>query len=435
MDNECFVLRLDIDPERLSTDLRNRILRSPMLTLPQLIIDLVIEQFDRKLNSLEESGRILRYRIGFNSWEGTSPIRTGSPDRHAPSARWPPRPSAIQLPWFLKSLPDGSVPELGWFGFTIVSGTLDYRPIHFSEPVNLVNSEPLEIREKPLKRVCQYMVRMGYREPVGLPANVLPPIRDELVPSCECHSDYLAAHIEGVWDWAPRFICKICGKSYYCECFRPALEKRYLEALELKSHYAESGWPHKFVAGYESSRFRAGICHLCRDIPSELYYCHPMYGSKVKVHYGPYIRKIAVEKSMEECEAENEVRDMLGIPHIGEGWVSERELLNMVRGIFPKNETIHQASPAWLGRQRLDIFVPELGLAIEYQGRQHYDPVPFFGGEDGFQKTRERDELKARLCSQNGVTLVIFRYDEALTKELVKARIERAFASKLVNCK
>jgi hypothetical protein len=432
MDNEVFTLRLDIDPQQFRTDLRNRILRSPMRSLPELIIDLVIGQFDRKLKNLVESGRILRYRIGFNSREGISPIRTWSTDWHPPSARWPDRPSTIQLPWFLNSLTNDSVMELGWFGFTIVSRIPDSRPIHFEEPVNLISSRPLEIKEKPLKTVCHYMVRMGYWEPVCLPVQILAPIRDELVPSCECHSDYLAAYIEGVWDWALRFICKICGKSYYCDCFRPALERHYLEALELKSHHTESGWPHRFVAAYEKSQFRGNICHLCRGIPSELYYCHPMYGSTVKVHYGPYIRKLAIEKNIEESEAENGIRDVLGIPHIGEGWVSERELLNMVKDIFPKNEIIHQASPEWLGRQRLDIFIPELGLGIEYQGRQHYDAVPFFGGEEGLQKTRERDESKARLCSENGVALVMFRYDETLKKELVKARIERALESRLV---
>jgi very-short-patch-repair endonuclease len=205
-----------------------------------------------------------------------------------------------------------------------------------------------------------------------------------------------------------------------------------LEALEKKNHYVESGWPHKFIAAYQKSQFRESICHLCRDIPSEIFYCHPMYGSKVKVHYGPYIKRIAVEKNIEEHEAENEIRDILGIPHIGEGWVSERELLNMVKSIFPGNEIVHQASPEWLGRQRLDVFIPELRLAIEYQGRQHYEPVPFFGGEDGFRQTQERDKFKARLCSENGVTVVFFRYDEIITRELVETRIREALNSKQV---
>jgi hypothetical protein len=417
-----FTLRLDIDFDLFRYGLKDRVLLSPMRSLPELIINLVIEQFDKQLRNLVASGEILRFKI--ESGHGK-----GSPDSHVPPNKWPLPPSTIQLPWFLKDLPNHTLIDLGWLEFTIVSKLDENSVIDFERPVNLHYQRPLEVKLKPAKTTSKYVIRVS----LGLPAEVLTPIGDALVPLCKCHPDYLAAYIDGVWDWTIRFICKICGKSYHCECFRPALEKHYLKALEEKNPYTESGWAHKFIAAYQKSEFRSGICHLCRDIPSELFYCHPMYGSNVKVHYGPYIKRIAVEKNIDEREAENEIRDLLGIPHIGEGWVSERELLNMVKDIFPKNEIVHQASPEWLGRQRLDIFVPEFRLAIEYQGRQHYDPVPFFGGEEGFQQTRGRDKLKARLCSENGVTMVFFRYDEMLTKEFVEARIKRTLESKLEN--
>jgi len=279
------------------------------------------------------------------------------------------------------------------------------------------------IRQVPLKTLRKYVVRMGWPGGLGLPIDVLKSVGSSLASPCQCTPDCLAASIDGVWDWTVRFICKICGKSYYCQCFKPALEKHYMEALEKRGNYAKSGWPRKFIEAYDKSEFRDRICHLCRDIPCELYYCNPMYGSSVRVHYGPYIKRIAIEKNVTDAEAENEVRDMLGIPHIGEGWISETELLNMVKGIFPQNEVIHQSSPQWLGRQRLDIFLPELKIAVEYQGLQHYKPVPFFGGDDGFRQTRERDLLKARLCSQNGVALIYFRYDEMISRELVETRM------------
>jgi hypothetical protein len=423
----------DIDIKQFQYDLKNRILLSPMQSLPELIVNLVLEQFDKQLRRLVDCGVILRYKIGYNSREKISPMIKGSPDLHLPSGRWPPKPGVIQLPWFLKNLPSEAVIELGWFGFTIVCMKNNFRSIHFIEPVNLICAKSLEVQEKPQKTVIHYIVRMGYWEPVSLPVEILAPIRDVLVPSCECHPDYLSAYISGVWDWTIRFVCKICGKSYYCECFRSALEKLYMKSLEEKEHYSESGWPHKFISAYEKSQFREGICHLCRDIPSEVFYCHPMYGSKVKVHYGPYIKKIAVEEDIDEREAENEIRDILGIPHIGEGWVSERELLNMVKDIFHSNDVVHQASPEWLGRQRLDIYITDLQLAIEYQGRQHYEPVPFFGGEEGFRQTRERDRLKSKLCTENGVDLVFFRYDEIITKDLVESRIRGVLKSKSIS--
>ena len=433
------LIQLDIDPRKFQDDLKARILTTAMQSLPELIINLVIEQFEKQLRNLVASGEILRFKIGFNpgpvrASEGMSQsrayMRIGSPDSHLPSNRWPLQPSRIQLPWFLKNLPKQSVIELGWFEFTIVLKHNGSPGLHLEKPVNLICSKPLEVKEKSLKTVSRYIVRMGYWEPIGLPVEVLTSIGDALVPSCKCHPDYLAAHIDSVWNWTVRFICKVCGKSYFCDCFRPALEKYYLKAFEEKNPYTESGWAHKFIAVYQKSQFRGGICHLCRDIPSELFYCHPMYGSNVNVHYGPYIKRTAIEKNIDEREAENEIRDLLGIPHIGEGWVSERELLNIVKDIFPENEVVHQASPEWLGRQRLDIFIPELRLAIEYQGQQHYKPVSLFGGEEGFKQTQERDKLKSKLCAENGVILIYLRYDESITRKLIETCIKKALSER-----
>ncbi len=52
---------------------------------------------------------------------------------------------------------------------------------------------------------------------------------------------------------------------------------------------------------------------------------------------------------------------------------------------------LREASPTWLGKQRLDVYLPELRLAIEYQGKQHTDSVEFFGGQDAYEKNLERE--------------------------------------------
>jgi hypothetical protein len=74
---------------------------------------------------------------------------------------------------------------------------------------------------------------------------------------------------------------------------------------------------------------------------------------------------------------------------------------------------------------RLDIFLPELALAIEYQGQQHYQPVTAFGGEEGHARLRERDAEKRRLCRENGVNLVDVRYDAPLTAPAIRQRLRR----------
>ena len=88
-------------------------------------------------------------------------------------------------------------------------------------------------------------------------------------------------------------------------------------------------------------------------------------------------------------EAENEVRKEMGIPLIGEGWIAETEVFYMVKDILSEYEVIHHARPKWLEGQEFDIYIPELKLAIEYMGEQHYKPVDYFGGEEAFKKVVE----------------------------------------------
>ena len=41
-----------------------------------------------------------------------------------------------------------------------------------------------------------------------------------------------------------------------------------------------------------------------------------------------------------------------------------------------------------------DFYLPKLSTVIEYDGRQHYRPVKFYGGEVAFEKCQKRDAIK-----------------------------------------
>ena len=252
--------------------------------------------------------------------------------------------------------------------------------------------------------------------------------------NCNCELDLLMPYIDGSWDWLIRFVCKSCGKVYFCDCFRKAIEIYYEKVIKERQMYLEGNWykdnhggnPYKqraFIEVLKEASFREEICHLCRSIPCDVDYASAMYASPVKVNYGPYIVRTAIEEGISQRDAENKIRDELGIVRIGEGWVSETKLLKMTQGIFENEKVIHQASPEWLGRQRLDIFIPNYKIAIEYQGKQHFQPVERFGGEEAYLKNQERDKRKAELCQKNGVALIYFRYDEKLTLDEVRSRI------------
>ncbi len=99
-------------------------------------------------------------------------------------------------------------------------------------------------------------------------------------------------------------------------------------------------------------------------------------------------------------------------------WKHELSLFDIIRKRYP--DTLYQYRPEWLGRQSLDIYVPSIRTAIEYQGIQHYHPVDFFGGEEALLQRKELDEQKRALCKENGVRLIEWGYDVQPTDANVK---------------
>ena len=112
-------------------------------------------------------------------------------------------------------------------------------------------------------------------------------------------------------------------------------------------------------------------------------------------------------------------------PWVGEGWVSETVLYKIVRKIFQDDEVIFHHRPEWLQGLEIDIFIPRYNLAIEYQGKQHFQPVEHWGGKQALLKLQKRDKKKADLCTQNDIELITINYDETLSEERVRKKIDQ----------
>ena len=111
---------------------------------------------------------------------------------------------------------------------------------------------------------------------------------------------------------------------------------------------------------------------------------------------------------------------------IGRPGSKEHLLASLLREVFPDKELQRNRRPPWLDGLELDIFFPELNLAFEYNGEQHYQPVDFFGGQAAFVDLTKRDRRKAELCQQNGVKLVVVSYTDTLTLERVHQLVKGA---------
>lgn len=54
--------------------------------------------------------------------------------------------------------------------------------------------------------------------------------------------------------------------------------------------------------------------------------------------------------------------------------------------------------------------MPDYNIAVEYQGKQHYEPVGYFGGENHFNMQKKHDDIKRKYCIDNGIYLLEIPY-------------------------
>jgi len=117
---------------------------------------------------------------------------------------------------------------------------------------------------------------------------------------------------------------------------------------------------------------------------------------------------------------------------------AQRKLVDILQGLYPREEVCSgYRGFDWLynkktkGKQEIDIWIPHLKLAIEYDGIQHFRPTRFGGmsterAEENFKYTVKSDRRKDRVIKENKSDVdcfIRFKYDEPLTEEYVRTRI------------
>lgn len=213
----------------------------------------------------------------------------------------------------------------------------------------------------------------------------------------------------------------ITGDREFCSCHHDAHAAMLADARERAPSYVPGSWPHRVMSLLEAATYSDDLCHFCiakmhgEDAVSD------WYGAQIQTYYGPYVDMLARSADMDVRTAKAEARRRLSISR----WKREDELYRLILGLFPTMTIRREASPPWLGRQRLDIFIPELKLAVEHQGEQHYRPIEAFGGAQAFARLQERDQRKRTLCQEHGVTVVDIRFDTPLKVSILRSRLRR----------
>ena len=72
-----------------------------------------------------------------------------------------------------------------------------------------------------------------------------------------------------------------------------------------------------------------------------------------------------------------------------------------------------------------DFYVPSKNLCIEYNGKQHYEAVEFFGGNKEFEKNSFRDSIKKDYCFKNNISLLVIpHWEKDKIPEILERRLQ-----------
>jgi hypothetical protein len=111
-----------------------------------------------------------------------------------------------------------------------------------------------------------------------------------------------------------------------------------------------------------------------------------------------YIKRDPKKESKKESKGEAECR---------------RVLQSLFRKHFPSQRPDFLRNPVTGGHfnLELDCYNSELGLAVEYNGVQHYKYTKFFHrNKEHFMNQKYRDDMKRRICKDNNIVLIEVPY-------------------------
>lgn len=102
---------------------------------------------------------------------------------------------------------------------------------------------------------------------------------------------------------------------------------------------------------------------------------------------------------------------------------------NKIRPNFLRNPVTSTSGDINL---ELDCYNPELKIAVEYNGIQHYKQSDFFHkSRDAFQNQQYRDYMKRDMCEKNGILLIEVPYTVKI--ENIRAFILKELENKKYN--
>ena len=109
----------------------------------------------------------------------------------------------------------------------------------------------------------------------------------------------------------------------------------------------------------------------------------------------------------------------------GRGSNNQRKLYSMLKELYPGMDIIYEYKLP--NNQRVDLFIPILGIAVEYDGEQHFNFIDAWHKDlNGFISQKKMDSNKDKILYDIGIKLVRIPYDEMVNNpEELKSLIDK----------
>jgi len=113
-----------------------------------------------------------------------------------------------------------------------------------------------------------------------------------------------------------------------------------------------------------------------------------------------------------------------GNQKISAGELKIKNALNSMKINYVFDSTFEQLTRECKQNLRFDFYVSEFKIFIEFNGKQHYEPVRFGGisaedAKSNFEKQIRNDNIKKEFCERNGYNLLIIKFNEFLNVDTI----------------
>ena len=191
------------------------------------------------------------------------------------------------------------------------------------------------------------------------------------------------------------------------------------QGKEVKNTNIKTHWKckngHIIYMSYTHVRVNLG-CPTCRKV-SPLDY-HNLASSRSFNWIGPQPSNVNYRTTW-QCEkghrwqaSYSNIRNGTGCPSCQKSWGAER-----VAKFLRDNNIICQREKKfdkcrYIKPLEFDFFfvINEQTFLVEYDGRQHFEPVDMFGGEKALKGVQHRDAIKTKFAQDNGLILIRISY-------------------------